>query len=227
MALTGRLALPILAAALLAAPAVRGTCASTATGSVHGRVEFRSEPGVAPRRPAIGDLGTAPARDLPDRRQAVVFLEVAPRGAFEEREGAHATMDQRNENFIPHVLAVTTGTVVDFRNDDRTYHNVFSLSKPRSFDLGRYAAGQSKSVRFDRPGLVRVFCEIHSHMSAFILVFAHRFFAVTGTDGEYRIGGIPPGTYVLSVWHPSLSAAPQPITIPEQGGDVEMDFSLS
>ena len=76
---------------------------------------------------------------------------------------------------------------MDFPNNDRTYHNVFSLSKTKAFDLGRYAAGQSKAVRFDQPGIVRVFCDIHSHMSAFILVFAHRYFAVTDDEGRYRI----------------------------------------
>ena len=80
-------------------------------------------------------------------------------------------MDQRNETFLPRLLAVQTGTTVDFPNSDSTYHNVFSLSRARRFDLGRYAAGKTKSVRFDRPGVVRVFCDIHSHMSAFIVVF--------------------------------------------------------
>ena len=93
-------------------------------------------------------------------------------------------MDQRNETFVPHVLAIVAGTTVDFPNNDQTYHNVFSLSKTKSFDLGRYAVGRSKSVRFDRPGIVRVFCDIHSHMSAFILVFAHRYFSVVDDDGR-------------------------------------------
>ena len=82
---------------------------------------------------------------------------------------------------------------MDFPNNDKTYHNVFSLSKAKSFDLGRYAAGRSKPVRFDEPGIVRVFCEIHSHMSAFILVFAHRYFAVTDNEGRYRLDNVPPG----------------------------------
>ena len=98
---------------------------------------------------------------------------------------------------MPHVLAIIAGTSVDFPNSDRTYHNVFSLSKTKQFDLGRYAAGRSKSVRFDRPGIVRVFCDIHSHMSAFILVFAHRFFAVDRRRGRYRLDGVPPGTYTV------------------------------
>ena len=119
------------------------------------------------------------AHEQPDLRRSVVYLESAPSLAFPDVEPQRATMDQRNETFVPHVLAITVGTTVDFPNSDNTYHNVFSLRGPRPFDLGRYAAGRSKSVRFDRPGIVRVFCEIHSHMSAFILVFNHRYFAVT------------------------------------------------
>jgi hypothetical protein len=136
-------------------------------------------------------------------------------------------LDQRNETFIPHVLAITTGTTVQFLNSDKTYHNVFSLSRPKRFDLGRYPTGRSKSVRFDRPGIVRVFCEIHSHMSAFILVFAHRHFAVTNAKGEYRIEGLPPGTYTVAVWHPVLGAKARAVRVPDEGGDQELDFDLS
>ena len=106
-------------------------------------------------------------------------------------------MLQRDQRFVPHVLAITTGTTVDFPNGDVFYHNVFSLSKTARFDLGRYAVGSSKSVRFDRPGIVRVFCEIHSHMSAFVLVFAHHYFAVTDAEGRYHIDDVPPGTYTV------------------------------
>ena len=137
-------------------------------------------------------------------------------------------MDQRDERFVPRVLAITVGSIVDFPNNDRTYHNVFSLSEARSFDLGRYAAGRSKAVRFERPGVVRVFCDIHSHMSAFILVFAHRFFAVTDDEGRYRLDGVPPGTYTLAVWNETVHGDPprRTITIGEAGDDVEADFTI-
>ncbi len=135
-------------------------------------------------------------------------------------------MDQRNKTFVPHVLAIVAGTTVDFPNSDRTYHNVFSLSKAKSFDLGRYAVGRSKSVRFDRPGIVRVFCDIHSHMSAFILVFAHRYFAVTAEDGRYRIEGIPPGSYTVMTWNESAPLESQRVVVPDGGGEVELNVSL-
>jgi plastocyanin len=156
----------------------------------------------------------------------VVYLESAPRGAFEERDPVRLRMDQRNETFVPHILAVTTGTVIDFPNNDSTYHNVFSLSKTKRFDLGRYARGHSKSVRFDRPGIVRVFCDIHSHMSAFVLVFGHRYFAVTDEAGAYRIANIPPGTYTVAAWHEGDVRDTRSLVIPPQGGVVEQDFAV-
>jgi plastocyanin len=154
-----------------------------------------------------------------------VYLESAPREAFEQIDPAHAVLDQRNETFVPHLLAITTGTTVDFPNSDRIYHNVFSLSKTKTFDLGRYAAGRSQSVRFDRPGIVRVFCDIHSHMNAFILVFNHRFFDVTDADGRYRIDNIPPGTYNVVAWNEGLASEPRVASVPD-GGTTELDFQL-
>ena len=162
-----------------------------------------------------------------DRRQSVVYLEAGPRGAFDGGEERHARMDQRDETFVPRLLAITTGTTVDFPNNDRTFHNVFSLSKTKRFDLGRYAAGRSKAVRFDRPGIVRVFCDIHSHMNAFILVFGHQHFALTvPATGGYRLPDLPPGSYVVAIWHESLGADPQPVTVPPDGGDLEVNFKL-
>ena len=192
-------------------------------GSLRGRVEIRRAVAPTERRPGVTDLGSAAARDLPDHRRAVLYLEPAPGGAFEDRDPDRARMDQRNETLLPNVLAVTVGTVVDFPNNDSTYHNVFSLSKAKRFDLGRYAQGRSKSVRFDRPGIVRVFCDIHSHMSAFVLVFSHRYFATTDAEGRYRINNIPSGTYAVVAWHDGADRETRTVTIPD-GGNVELDF---
>jgi plastocyanin len=195
--------------------------ASSRAGSVRGRVDLRPAASTV-ARPNVADPGHG-ARRQPERSSAVLYLETAPRGAFEQSEPGRARMDQRNETFVPHILAVTTGTIVDFPNSDLVYHNVFSLSKGARFDLGRYAAGRSKSVRFDRPGIVRVFCEIHSHMSAFILVFSHPFFAITDDDGRYRIDGIPPGSYTVVAWSDRTSFEARPVTVPE-GGTAQLDF---
>jgi plastocyanin len=211
--------------ALLAAG--RGETADPAAGSIRGRVELRRVPAPVEPRLEVTDLGLAAPRDVPDRRQSVVYLESAPRGAFEEANRPRATLDQRNQTFVPYVLAVTVGTTVDFPNNDRTYHNVFSFSKARRFDLGRYGRGQSKSLRFDEPGVVRVFCEIHSHMSAFILVFAHRYFAVTDAEGRYHIDDVPPGTYTVVAWNDGEARSSHAVRVPEGGGVVELDFALN
>lgn len=208
--------------ALAATAAAQG--AKARPGSIRGRVEVRRDR-IAEARPSVAALGMPAPRDRPDRRRSVVYLETAPQGAFEvPPPRAHAVLDQRNEAFAPYVLAITVGTTVNFPNSDRTYHNVFSLSKPRRFDLGRYPRGESRSVRFDEPGVVRVFCEIHSHMNAFILVFAHRYFATTDADGRYRIDGVPPGTYTLTVWNDGAVRATHTVLVPEEGGLVEQDF---
>jgi plastocyanin len=200
--------------------------AAAASGAIRGRVELRQPPADLDPRPNVADLGMHGPHGATDRRRSVVYLDPAPRAAFDVRDEARARIDQRNEAFVPHVLAIVAGTTVDFPNNDRTYHNVFSLSKPRSFDLGRYAAGRSKSVRFDQPGVVRVFCDIHSHMSAFILVFSHRYFAVTDDDGRYRIDNVPAGSYNVVAWNESTPADTRRVTVPD-GGDVDLSFSLS
>jgi plastocyanin len=207
-------------------PAVSEAQRAESKGAIRGRVELRRPPADLERRPNAGDVGMPASPDPTDRRRSVVYLETAPRAAFEQREDVRARMDQRNETFVPHVLAIVAGTAVDFPNNDRTYHNVFSLSRTKSFDLGRYAAGRSKAVRFDRPGIVRVFCEIHSHMSAYILIFAHRFFDVTDDEGRFRLEGVPPGTYNVIAWHESLPQVSRRIVVPDAGGDVELNFVL-
>jgi plastocyanin len=194
-------------------------------GSIRGRVEVRRVVASPGPRASVADADVLKAPDFTDRLRSVVYLETAPRAAFEQIDPAHAVLDQRNETFVPHLLAITTGTTVDFPNSDRIYHNVFSLSKTRTFDLGRYAAGRSQSVRFDRPGIVRVFCDIHSHMNAFILVFNHPFFAVTDADGRYRIDNIPPGTYNVIAWNEGLASEPRSTSVPD-GGSAELDFQL-
>ena len=217
-----RALLPALAAALVLAPGALGG----ANGTIRGRVELRNPPADHARRPNPADLGMPATHGPTDRRRSVVYLDPAPRAAFDVRDEPRARMDQRDETFAPHVLAIVSGTTVDFPNNDQTYHNVFSLSRTKPFDLGRYAAGRSKAVRFDRPGIVRVFCDIHAHMSAFILVFSHRYFSVTDDEGRYRLPNVPPGNYTVVAWNESTPEETRKVSIPEAGGDLELNFAL-
>lgn len=140
----------------------------------------------------------------------VVYLEGDLPSAPEP--GAPVTLSQEGGRFVPGALAVVTGTVVRFPNADPYYHNVFSYSGPR-FDLGRYPPGDSREVTFDEPGIVSVHCEIHGHMRAVVLVTNHRYHAVVADDGSFRIEGVPPGTYVLSAFHPDLGTTELPVTV--------------
>ena len=211
--------LAVLAGVLLVAPlpAIDFPAQAPSTTGIRGRLDIRKLARPAERRPDAAAVGGAGPRDASELRLGVVYLDTAPRSAFDEREPSHAIMDQRDERFVPHVLAVMVGTIVDFPNSDRTYHNVFSLSRAQRFDLGRYAAGRSKSVRMDRPGVVRVFCDIHSHMNAFILVFNHPFFDITDEDGRFTLANVPPGNYTVVGWYEGEARITRPVTVPSIG----------
>jgi hypothetical protein len=108
---------------------------------------------------------------------------------------------QEREEFIPKVVAITRGSTIDFPNADPIFHNVFSLSGAATFDLGRFPQGQSRSVTFTKPGLVKVFCHLHSHMSASILVLDHPYFTIPEPDGTFTLPAVPVGTHTLVGWH--------------------------
>jgi plastocyanin len=208
---------------LLLAGRAHGTAG--AEGVIRGVVDLLRTQVTTEARASSAAMGMPPRRPA-ELRPAVVYLDTAPRGAFELDEAARASIDQRDQTFVPHVLAITVGTTVDFPNSDLVFHNVFSLSRARPFDLGRYSRGHSKSVRFDSPGVVQVFCDIHSHMSAYILVFAHRYFAVTDAAGRYSIGHLPPGSYTVAVWHEGDVRETRVVTVPGSGGAVEAAFAI-
>jgi plastocyanin len=171
--------------------------------SQHQRVRIYSEPGARE---------TAPGPAESPLENVVVYLEAAPRGAGGSG-GSEPAMRQRDERFVPHVLPIVAGTAVAFPNDDPIYHNVFSLSRAKSFDLGRFARGESRTIVFPRAGLVQVFCHIHADMSAYILVLDNRFFAKPDSSGHFAIDGIPPGEYRLVAWHERIHPISQPVRV--------------
>jgi plastocyanin len=171
------------------------------TGSIVGRVDVTSSPvrrlatpGSYPGR----RVGIQSDRETSELDNVIVFAEV--QGTVDVPR-QHVTIRQVGEEFVPHVVAVTVGSTVDFPNDDLIFHNVFSLSRASTFDLGRYPRGASKSRTFTRPGIVKVFCHLHSHMSAIVRVFSHPFFVIPERDGRFAIEGIPIGRYTVRAWH--------------------------
>jgi len=137
----------------------------------------------------------------------------------------HPLLAQKDEAFVPRVVVVTRGGIVDFPNRDPIFHNVFSLSPTRRFDLGKYRQGHSKSVRFDRTGVVKVYCDIHAEMEAFVLVVANRAYALPRADGSYELPDLPPGRYELRAWHPDLPEITRNVEVPDHG-DVRVDVSF-
>jgi hypothetical protein len=135
---------------------------------------------------------------------------------------APPAMAQKNRAFVPAVLAVPVGATVEFPNLDPFFHNVFSYSKTRKFDLGRYPKGETQSVEFDRPGLVSIFCEIHYSMRAYVHVFDTPYFAVSDESGRFDLGDVDPGEYVLHVWQENLPEISVPLTVASEPLHVEV-----
>ena len=132
---------------------------------------------------------------------------------------------QRGAAFEPRFLVVSTGQKVEMPNDDTIFHNVFSYSKPNDFDLGLYAAGQSNTIEFAHPGLVRIYCSIHEAMDGLIFVAPSRLFATPDAEGRYAIRDVPPGRYHVHVWSERLPAISIPIGV-RPGTAVSLDITL-
>jgi plastocyanin len=169
------------------------------------RVRVYAEPGSNPNRGPASEHRFA---------SVVMYLESAPalRATAPPPPGSQ-TMHQSDERFVPHVLAIQAGATVTFPNDDPIYHNAFSLSRARTFDLGRYARGESRAVRFPDAGVVQVFCHIHADMSGYILVFDHQFFVTPEYDGSFALEGVPPGDYQMVAWHERIRPVRQSVRV--------------
>jgi plastocyanin len=128
--------------------------------------------------------------------------------------------------FNPHVLPIVAGTTVEWPNNDQIFHNVFSMSEAKSFDLGLYKGNpEGKRLTFDKAGRVDVFCSIHANMHCIVLVLENPYFALADDHNHYSISNVPPGTYQLTAWHERMPAQTKEITVPASG-NVEADFVL-
>jgi plastocyanin len=168
--------------------------AALVAGPVNGRVELR-------------DSKDAAVRKGMDFSGVVVWLERVDGGAVAAPAPVKARMVQKDKTFTPHVLPITVGSLVDFPNFDPIFHNAFSNYNGQLFDLGLYAPGSTRAIRFRSPGVVRVFCNIHAAMSAVIVVLNSPYFATSQKDGTFRIANVPPGNYTLHVFHERASEA--------------------
>src|SRR6185503_1027127 len=179
------------------------------------RFRLYAERGAQPALPSQ-------ASDTVEFGNVVVYLDSVPVTGTVAPAGELA-IRQKNEAFEPHVLPVLAGSSVRFPNDDPVFHNVFSLSRVKQFDLGRFPKGASKTVVFNRPGVVQVFCHIHSDMSAIILVRDNPFFVVPDARGRFAMDGIPPGTYRVVAWHERVRPYSATVTI-EAGKAAIVEF---
>jgi plastocyanin len=188
-----------------------------ATGSIQGRVLVSGKAARADARASRAGATTPQAKTaLKSLRDAVVFIEERPPKPVEKRTvpptvpapeeplPPAAMMGQRDHCFIPHVLAVESGTTVQFENRDIVYHNVFSISPTHRFDTGRYAPGESKSITFDAPGPVQLFCEMDRTMCGYVFVTPNELFTRPDSSGRFSFAELPPGIYTLTAWHPTL-----------------------
>lgn len=160
---------------------------------------------------------------LAEARNVIVYFDGVP--ATAALKPTPASIVQKDEQFVPHVVAVAAGSIVDFPNQDPFFHNVFSLSRPATFDLGRFPPGTSRARTFSRPGVVKVYCEIHSHMSAVARVFDHPWFKVPDEDGAFAIEGVPPGEHTVIAWHERIGERRDRVTI-RAGATTTITFTL-
>lgn len=144
--------------------------------------------------PAASDAPTDPL-DY-ERSRVVIYLE----GDLGTQPST-ATVEQKGRRFLPDTVVIPVGSTVSFPNLDPIFHNVFSLSKPKSFDLGNYPQNSSRSVTFMKPGIVQVHCHLHPNMAASIVVTPNRWSTKSSPTGEFTLKGIPPGTHTIVAWH--------------------------
>jgi plastocyanin len=173
--------------------------AARADSDVHGRV-LLDLPGML-----LSDLGPI-----------VVYVAAEP-GVAVPPPAATPSLHQRNAAFLPGFLAIAAGQNVAMPNDDMIFHNVFSYSKPNDFDLGLYAAGESRTVAFKYPGVVKLYCSIHESMNGMIFVAPTPYFDVADAEGHFALRGVPPGKHQIRTWNEKLPDTEQTIRVPASG----------
>lgn len=212
-------------AALLASCASAGMLSAadvSGTIVIERKLTRRSVTAPAPayQRGVAVELGASPAQDplAFERSHVVVYLEGKPSTPAAANTSADpVTIEQLDRQFVPDLIVVPAGSTVSFPNLDAIFHNVFSISKPRSFDLGNYPKGQTRKIVFPTPGVVYVYCHLHPNMAASIVITPNQWSSKVDSDGQFRLADVPPGKYTAVAWHKSAGFFRQTVTVTEQG----------
>lgn len=160
-----------------------------------------------------------------ERSRVVVYLEGPGPAGINPASSAPLQIEQIDRRFLPDLTVIPVGSTVSFPNMDPIFHNIFSLSKAKTFDLGSYNKGETRRVLFPKPGIVDVYCHLHPNMAATIVVAPNRWYAQPDRSGQYRIEDVPPGKYTLVAWHKSAGFFRKSILI-EDGHDTQADFFI-
>jgi plastocyanin len=208
-------------------------CASTADAGVIAGTLWLQPTSEALRGASANATATAltAQRSVTD---AVIYIElvpekvekklVSPGGWFRRKPAPRAPrIVQKDQRFVPRVMAVAAGSAVEFKNLDNVYHNAFSVSPARRFDLGKYPPGHSDTVRCNRPGVVNLHCDIHPAELGFLVVTPNHAFSRPDSLGYYTLPKLPPGDYTVRVFHPRLGEIKREVTMPRHG-DLTLDL---
>ena len=175
---------------------------------------------------ALGSAGTLSGKVAAGSGTSVVYVDAT--GGTDAAPTQHFSMDQKGLLFQPHVLAVPVGATVDFVNSDKVQHNVFWPSvgndKKAGHNLGTWPQGEKKSYKFDKAGVVSLFCNVHPEMSGYIIVSPSPYYATTDASGNYTIKNVPDGAHNVTAWHEGMKTQAKQVTV---SGDTKTDFTLS
>ena len=160
-----------------------------------------------------------------ERSRVVIYLEGASPASSSPATPATFTIEQLNRRFTPDLVVLPVGSTVSFPNMDPIFHNIFSLSKAKSFDLGSYDKGKTREVVFPKPGVVDIYCHLHPNMAATIVVTPNRWYTRSDKSGQYRIEDVPPGKYTVVAWHKSAGFFKKSIVV-EAGQNPVADFLI-
>lgn len=203
-----QLPLRILLSAFLAFPAIVSAADRGGVGIIKGMITIDGKPAT----------------------DAVVSVEGLPaehvKAQIATTKAQKKVMDQRNLTFIPTVVAIMVGGTVEFPNNDKAWHNVYSKGGANDFDLGLYAPGKTRSKKFDKPGVSRILCNAHPNMEGFIVVKDHPFFSTADSRGNYEIKNVPVGKVRVEIWYPNLEVRSETVEIVRDGEVFALNVDL-